>query len=83
VTGQVGFLPATHVARLLHGERPHITVQTCSMVGTGGEMYSLHQDQVVIELSPEHQDRMEPGLVLVRTGERQRGTVSLRYLSDI
>lgn len=34
--------------------------------------------QVVVALSPEQQVCVEPGLVMVRTGERQRGAVHCR-----
>lgn len=82
-SGQVGFLPATHLCRLLCGERPHLVVQACSLVGFSGEMLSLHQDQVVICLAPREQEGLEQGLLAVRTGERTRGSLPARVLSEI
>merc|ERR1711899_426406 len=67
-SGQVGFLPATHLIHISPGERPCLILQGCSLLGPAGEMVSLHEEQVVIELPPEQQNNIEPGFVCVRTG---------------
>jgi len=81
-SGQVGFLPATHLIHISPGERPCLILQGCSLLGPAGEMVSLHEEQVVIELPLEQQNNVEPGFVCVRTGEL-RGALPSRYLSPL
>jgi len=81
-SGQVGFLPATHLIHILPGERPCLILQGCSLIGPAGEMVSVHEEQVVIELPLEQQTNIEPGFVCVRTGEL-RGAIPSRYLSPL
>lgn len=86
ITGQLGFLPATYLARLLPGERVHRVSQPCSLTTLTGEIQSLTRDQIMIELSSECQDPRSSADVMVRTGESScsvRGLVPLRYLLQV
>lgn len=86
ITGQLGFLPATYLARLLPGERVHRVCQPCSLTTLTGEIQSLIRDQIVIELSSDCQDPRASQDVMVRTGESScpiRGLVPLRYLQQV
>jgi len=82
-SGQVGFLPAGLLLRVHPGERTHRALQPCALLGPGGEVGRLHQDQVVVELPPDLQPDPDTGLVTVRTADQARGEVPLRYLSGI
>ena len=46
MTGAVGYLPSTYLARLLPGERVHRVSQFCQLAGSRGKLVSLTRDQV-------------------------------------
>ena len=45
MTGAVGYLPSTYLARLLPGERAHRVSQICQLAGSR-ELVNLTRDQV-------------------------------------
>jgi len=82
ITGSVGFLPSTYLARTLPSERVFRVTHPCNLVSKSGEIFSLVRDQIVLGLPPTEGDQE----ILVRTGESSqpcRGRVPLRYLTSV
>jgi len=82
ITGSVGFLPSTYLARTLPSERVFRVTHPCNLVSKSGEIISLVRDQIVLGLPPSEGDQQ----IIVRTGESSqpsRGRVPLRYLSSV
>lgn len=85
LTGDVGYLPSTYLARLGPGERVHRVTQHCTLLGEGGVLHPLHRDQIMISLAGEWEDT-QSGSLLVRNGDPSlpiRGTVPLHYLYSV
>jgi len=69
LTGSVGYILQSYLARLSPDERVFKVVEPCSMVEQDTSvLHNLHQDQVLISLSPLSP---EGGNISVRTGENQ------------
>ena len=51
VTGSLGYLPSTYLARLMPGERVFRVNQHCQMENLRGELVSLDRDQVNINMA--------------------------------
>lgn len=81
LTGAVGYLPSTYLARTLPAERVFRVTQPCNLISKNGEMLSLVRDQIVLGLPPLEGD-IE---LVVRTGESPpvRGRVPLKYLTNV
>ena len=51
MTGSLGYLPSTYLARLMPGERVFRVNQHCQMEDLRGELVSLNRDQVNIDMA--------------------------------
>jgi hypothetical protein len=86
VTGDIGYLPHTYLSRLGPGERVHKVTQRCSLLDQDtGVLHTLRPDQVLISIGGDWAE-LEPGSLMVRTGETSHGlcgSVPLRYLYSV